>query len=59
MSLRLKLHLPHEIIEDLTAQDCELETTTEGDPEGQPQTQMTSPSSSDPSSFEVIDTVSE
>ena len=46
-------------IEDIAGQDCEPDTTIEGDLEGQPQTQMTSSSSSDSSSFEVIDTVSD
>ena len=43
-------------IEDLKVQDSQPDMTTEGDPEEQQQTQ-TSPSSSDPSSFEVIDTI--
>ena len=43
-------------IQDIEAQDSQPDTTTEGDLEEQPITQ-TSPSSSDPSSFEVIDTI--
>ena len=43
-------------IQDVDVQDIQPDTTTEGDPEEQPPVH-TSPSLSDPSSFEVIDTL--
>ena len=50
-----KLLTPQQI-QDVDVQDTQPDTTTEGDPEEQPPVH-TSPSSSDPSSFEVIDTL--
>ena len=54
--LKAQTSLTTQQIEDLKAQDSQPDTTTEGELEEQQPTQ-TSPSSSDPSSFEVIDTI--
>ena len=54
--LKAQTPLTTQEIEDLEAQDSQPDTMTKGDPEEQ-QPIQTSPSSSDPSSFEVIDTI--
>ena len=56
MSSKLKSRLLHNKYKTFDVQDTQPDTTTEGDPEEQPPVH-TSPSSSDPSSFEVIDTL--